>query len=551
MADCPPGYRVRAARPAGTGRGLTPYDVRWVPWRTGKSLVRSVGGMPKLLALGLTLILALASVLGLGAPSGAAASTRSTPSTPSGLASSATTATEIQAYVDRFPTHSLAVGVLTDGDLTVDGYGTDASGAPVSQTTPFRIASLSKSFTAALVVLLAERGTLDLDAPLTDALPQFAMADERAGGITLRMLLAHTSGLGTGSARDFARPETDDAQSLLEDLRDETLGADPGSEHEYSNLGYALAAAAIEEVTGRPFDEALRIELLEPLGMTDTTSVTQCAAPVGGVGSGHTAIFEMALAHPEPQDFCYGSGGMISTVQDVATWLRFQAGDGTTESGVTLLTGADLEMMHTAQPGTENADGYGLGWSFATEGDAQLVEHGGALATWSSHMVFVRGADGRPTGAGAVVLTDTVGAPSILARSLAVQAAGFPAPEATSSVVSPNLVFRVLLAISVVAGVIGLVRARTWPVRRHGVWRVAGCAWPAALVLVCLAAPALLSWAAFGAVLDPITAWRWGVATLPEVIVLLAVTMLACVAVLITRRVAVSRASRPAHRVAA
>lgn len=184
---------------------------------------------------------------------------------------------------------------------------------------------MSKSFTAALAMVLAESEDLDLDAPLSAVVPEFEMADHRAGDITLRMLLARTSGIGGGSTRDLGQAHTVDPEVLLEDLRDETLGSQPGTEHVYVNTGYALAAIAIETVADRPFEEVLRTELLEPLGMEGTTAVANCAAPVPSVGSGHTVAFGQVLPFPEPADNCLGSGGMVSTAADLALWLDFQA----------------------------------------------------------------------------------------------------------------------------------------------------------------------------------------------------------------------------------
>lgn len=446
------------------------------------------------------------------------------------------------AYLDRWPAHAMVVAVLRDGDVAVRGHGADAAGRPVDGDTPFRIASMSKSFTAALVAVLAERGVLDLDAPLTAAIPEFAMADDRAGRITLRMLLAHTSGLGGGSAPDLGRPENADGEALLANLRDATLGADPGGAHRYANTGYALAALAVERVTGRPFAEALREEVLLPLGLDATTTLANCAAPAAGVGSGHTVAYGRVLAMPEPGDSCLGSGGMISTARDVAAWLAFQAGDGTTPDGRRLLSAEALRDLHAAQPGTGNVDGYGLGWSFGEHDGVAFLEHGGALATWTSHMAIVRDADGRPTGDAALVLTDTIGAPSSLARALAAEAAGYDGALPGRPALSPALVFGALSALVVAAGVLGLARSSSWPRRRtRPATRAAGLVAPAALVALCVAAPALLARYSYGSPMPLPAAWHFGAAMLPEAMLLVALTGIVCAGVVGARLVALRR----------
>ena len=446
------------------------------------------------------------------------------------------------AYLDRSPANAQVSAVLHNGRVEVRGHGTDVAGRPVDGDTPFRIASMSKSFTAALVAVLAERGVLDLDAPLTEALPGFAMADERAARITLRMLLAHTSGIGGGSTRDLGRPANADPAALLQDLRDETLAADPGAEHVYSNTGYALAAAAVERVTGRPFDEALRAEVLAPLGMTATTAVADCAAPVRGVGSGHTVAFGRVLAFPEPADNCLGSGGMVSTAHDLAVWLAFQAGDGSTADGERLLSAGALRDLHAAQPGTQNVDGYGLGWSFSEQGGVDFLEHGGALVTWASHMAIVRGPGGHPTGDAAVVLTDTAGTPALLARALAAGAAGATVPVPDRPLLGPALVFGALGVVVALAGLLGVARSRSWPERRRSVaGRSAGLAWPVGLAALCAALPWLLARYVYGSALDVSTAWHWGAGMLPEAVLVIALAGLLLLAVAASRVVSLTR----------
>ncbi|WP_151525624.1 serine hydrolase domain-containing protein [Serinicoccus kebangsaanensis] len=467
---------------------------------------------------------------------------------PAAAASEETSESLARAYLDRTPTSSMAVAVLHAGEVEVRGYQRDGQGPAVDGDTPFRIASMSKSFTATLVMLLAERGDLDLDAPLSAVVPEFAMGDDRAGQITLRMLLAHTSGIGGGSTRDLGQPASTDPEVLLADLRDETLGSTPGTEHVYSNTGYALAAVAVERSTGQDFAELMRAELLDPLGMDRTTTVPGCATPVEGLGSGHTALFGRTLRYPEPADNCLGSGGMVSTAEDIATWLRFQSGDGLTQDGDRLLGVEALRALHTAQPGTEGVGGYGLGWSFAEQDGVRFLEHSGAMVTWTSHMSIVRAPDGRPTGDAAVVLADTVGAPGLLARALAADAAGATGTIPDQPLLRPATVFGALLVLLAVAGTLGLARSRSWPARRRrAVPRATGLLGLAAVAALCVVLPSLLARYAYGSVMGLTTAWHWGAGLLPEGVLLIALTGLTSLVVLLARLVSVTR-SRPATR---
>ncbi len=111
----------------------------------------------------------LAIVLGTGPVLATASHAAATADPPD--ASAQNTTTLLAEHLRNSPANTLVAAILRDGHLTIEAHGRDATGRPVDGETPFRIASMSKSFTAALVVLLAERGTLDLDAPLTAAIP--------------------------------------------------------------------------------------------------------------------------------------------------------------------------------------------------------------------------------------------------------------------------------------------------------------------------------------------------------------------------------------------
>ena len=279
--------------------------------------------------------------------------------------------------------------------------------------------------------------------------------------------------------------------------------------------------------------------------MGATTSVPDCAGEVEGVGTGHTAVFGRVVPFPEPHDTCLGSGGMVSTADDLARWARFQAGDGRAPGGERLLSPEDLRELHTAQPGTEGVGGYGLGWSFAEQDGFGFLEHDGAMVTWTSHLSIVRASDGRPTGDAAIVLADTVGAPGPLARALAADAAGGTGTLPDQSLIRPATVSAVLMVLVVLAGAVGLVRSRSWPDRRHRVAsRVAGLLGPAALGALCVVLPNLLARYAYGSPMGVPTAWSWGAGLLPEPVLLIALTGVLSLLVLLARLVSLTGAPR-------
>ncbi|MFC7590242.1 serine hydrolase domain-containing protein [Nonomuraea antimicrobica] len=246
----------------------------------------------------------------------------------------------------------VSVVVTHDGKVVhAAGYGHDAEGRPVTEDTPMRVASVSKSFTAMAVMTLVERGAIELDGPVATQLPGFAMADPRAARITVRHLLNQTSGL---SDRTVDIAATERATSLADhaaSLADSRLAADPGTRYEYCNVNYDLAARLVEVASGQRFGDYLRERVFGPLGMTSSAVSDQTVRPANG----HNSIFGVWLPRPEPAGFLDGSGagGVITTAADMGRWLIAQTGDGRP-----LVTRHSLEVMH--RPTTLRP--YGMGW---------------------------------------------------------------------------------------------------------------------------------------------------------------------------------------------
>lgn len=198
-------------------------------------------------------------------------------STPHTVTGSAEFRAAVEARVDAFRTAHRVPGVAVvvfrgNGDVVATARGVRSAADPVPLTpdTLFRLYSLTKTVTAVTVLRLWDRGLLDLDTPLGDVAPRLA---EAAPGthtrLTVRQLLSHTAGLAAGVAQiaqDSGAPE-----ALAEETRREAAAIDviapPGRLYSYSNHGYALLGAAVEELTGRPYAEAVAELVAEPLGL--------------------------------------------------------------------------------------------------------------------------------------------------------------------------------------------------------------------------------------------------------------------------------------------
>ena len=142
--------------------------------------------------------------------------------------------------------------VLTRGDaiIRLDVEGHDSTGTPITPDTPMRVASITKSFTAAAVLTLVDEGRVALDQPLVTYVQDFRMADERAAAMTVRHLLNQTSGLADYTVDIAATQRAADLAAYVAALRPGALAATPGTRYAYCNVNYDLAARLIEVVDG-------------------------------------------------------------------------------------------------------------------------------------------------------------------------------------------------------------------------------------------------------------------------------------------------------------
>jgi CubicO group peptidase (beta-lactamase class C family) len=314
----------------------------------------------------------------------------------------------------------VAIAVVTrGGPAYLRGFGVRDvhTREPVTPQTGFYIASSTKSFTGMLAGILAQRGVISLDAPLGRYLPELRMnAPLSADSITLRALLTHTSGMRNEPVvfRTAFSGVHDDAM-LIRLLGQST--PIPRT-YRYDNLGYVVAALAMERATGREWQDLLRDELFRPLGMTHTTArVSEARAAGWPLASPHiTGSDSVVRLTMEKQDnTMHAAGGIITTAEDLVRWLQAQL-DGGRVDGRQVIPQAVVRLAHT--PYAMHTDtfyryvrtGYGLGWQTADYEGERMIQHFGGFEGWHAHISFLP-----DRGIGVVVLindSSPVGGPS-------------------------------------------------------------------------------------------------------------------------------------------
>lgn len=262
-------------------------------------------------------------------------------------------------------------------------YGADKETTPVQTEikadTVSAIGSISKIFCTTAALQLYEQGLLDIDAPVTDYVPEFTMQDERYKDITVRMLMNHTSGI-MGMVYDdgmlYDDIDTAYHDRLIGHLKNSRLKADPGTLATYSNDGFTLLEIVVERVSGESFTDYVENHISKPLKLENTGTAAKM------YGNKNTAnIFVGGV--PYDTDYCmaFGSGGIMSTAPELCEFgAAFFTGDET----LLKQSSKDEMQKNNARDKYENA--FGLGWdsvdcsqSWTTSEGVQLMFKGGSL----------------------------------------------------------------------------------------------------------------------------------------------------------------------------
>ncbi|MGH1565763.1 serine hydrolase [Mumia sp. DW29H23] len=286
----------------------------------------------------------------------------------------------------RYSVPGAALGILRLGDAPAyahSGLVNAATGVEVTDDTLFQIGSISKVWTATVVMQLVDEGLLDLDAPIVEVLPELRLSDpDVAKQVTMRHLLTHTSGIDGDVFTDTGRG--DDCLEKYVAVLDEAGQNHPlGATFSYCNSGFNLAGRVIEKLTGKVWDEAMRERLFAPLGLASTGTLPEEAlrfrAAIGHVGEGDE--------EPRPAPVwglprSAGPAGLIhATTAEVLAFARMHLEGGAAPDGTQVLSAASTAAMTEHQTDLPDpytlGDSWGLGWIRFGWGGRRLIGHDG------------------------------------------------------------------------------------------------------------------------------------------------------------------------------
>ena len=276
---------------------------------------------------------------------------------------------------------SASLAIVRGGEIVYEqAYGNarlDPS-APATTSMRYSIGSVSKQFTAAAVLMLAEEGKLSLDDRVAKWFPHLT----RANDISIRQLLTMTSGYQDYWPQDFVFPDMQrpaSANEIMQRWAGKALDFEPGTKWQYSNTNYIIAADIVERVSGIPFMEFLRTRIFTPLNMTTVADINAGPLPAGDAGRYlRHAIGPLRTAPKEAEGWLFGAGQLAMTARDLALWNQSVIKRSLMKPES--YTAQQTDMLLN----TGTSTGYGLGVSLSVPGGRRRVSHGGAVSGFTT-----------------------------------------------------------------------------------------------------------------------------------------------------------------------
>jgi len=285
----------------------------------------------------------------------------------------------LKAYAEQYKFVGTALIAKGDRVLLNKGYGYSNAGEKKLNTeaSVFQIGSITKQFTAALILMLEEKGKLSVNDQLSKYFPQFPAGDK----ITLHHLLTHTSGIYnyTNNAQAMQNIGTKpvDQETMLSLFQDKPLDFEPGTKYSYSNSGYVLLGYIIEKVTGKPWETVVRENILKPFQMSQT------GFDFAGFKSNNktTGYFSLSEAGSIPapivdSTFSYAAGSIYTTATDLLKWER------------AIAKGKLLKSESWKRAMTPEKENYGYGLAIDSLHGQKRISHGGGILGYTSNAMW-------------------------------------------------------------------------------------------------------------------------------------------------------------------
>jgi CubicO group peptidase (beta-lactamase class C family) len=280
---------------------------------------------------------------------------------------------------------SAAVGIVIDGKIVLaTAYGDARLSPPLKATgtMAYPVGSISKQFTASAVLLLQQDGKLSLDDTVSKYFPELTRANE----VTIRELLSHTSGYEDYAPQDYTIPEWTKPTRPIDVVHkwaEKPLDFDPGTQWQYSNTNFVLAALIVEKASGMPFAEFLKTRVLEPAGIKDALNLNVDQARVEPTGYMRNALGPLRPAILEAPGWYFGDGDLAMPVASLLTW------DITLMNRSVLAAKSYDDFFADVKLKDGKPTGYGLGVDVRVRNGHREIEHSGEVGGFVAENVVL------------------------------------------------------------------------------------------------------------------------------------------------------------------
>ncbi|QHN02475.1 beta-lactamase family protein [Granulicella sp. WH15] len=291
----------------------------------------------------------------------------------------------IRQVVESTGVPSASVGIVRGGHIVMTAAYGKARLSPPLESTPamaYPIGSISKQFTASCILLLEQDGKLKLDDTVSRWFPELTQANE----VTVRELLSHTSGYEDYAPQDYTIPawmQPNDPHALVETWAKKPLDFAPGTQWQYSNTNFVLAALIVEKASGMPYFDFLRTRVLQPAGITEALNLDTDRAKLQVQGYERHALAPLRPAVLEAPGWYFGDASLAMPVADLLRW-------DISILGRTVLSPASYAAFESE---VKLKDGkgtsYGLGITVRTHDGKRMLEHSGEVGGFvAENVVF-------------------------------------------------------------------------------------------------------------------------------------------------------------------
>jgi D-alanyl-D-alanine carboxypeptidase len=270
---------------------------------------------------------------------------------------------------------SASVGIVMDGRVVMTAAYGDARLSPEVKAAPamsYPVGSISKQFTATAVLLLVQDGKLSLDDTVSKFFPELTRSNE----VTLRELLSHTSGYEDYAPQDYTIPlwiKPTRPLDVVHEWAEKPLDFDPGTQWQYSNTNFVLAALIVEKASGMPYWQFLETRVLQPAGLGDVLNLDTDRTRIEPLGYMRNALGPLRPAAMEGPGWYFGDASLGMPVADLLKW-------DISIMDRTLLTPASYATFETEVTLKEGkGTGYGLGVEVGTRNGHRFVAHSGEV----------------------------------------------------------------------------------------------------------------------------------------------------------------------------